>query len=107
MKLQLSNAPCSWARSSVQICRSHGWKGNSYNQRTAPAAAAPEQEGLYAFKSPMVGTFYRAPSPEAVPFASVGDTVDPDQGRLDLCGIDVHAARDDHVAFANGVRRDP
>ena len=43
----------------------------------APAAAAPRQdESLHAFKSPMVGTFYRAPSPEASAFASVGDTVD-------------------------------
>jgi acetyl-CoA carboxylase biotin carboxyl carrier protein len=44
----------------------------------APAASPPAiDEGLHAFKSPMVGTFYRAPSPEASPFASVGDKVDP------------------------------
>jgi acetyl-CoA carboxylase biotin carboxyl carrier protein len=36
----------------------------------------PSIEGLHAFKSPMVGTFYRAPSPEAAPFVSVGDKVD-------------------------------
>ncbi len=39
-------------------------------------AAAAERENLHVFKSPMVGTFYRAPSPEAPPFASVGDKVD-------------------------------
>ena len=40
----------------------------------APPAAAAEPEG-HVVKSPMVGTFYRAASPEAKPFASVGDTV--------------------------------
>ena len=42
----------------------------------APAAAASD-ESLHAFRSPMVGTFYRAPSPEATPFVNVGDAVDP------------------------------
>ncbi|MDD2833558.1 MAG: acetyl-CoA carboxylase biotin carboxyl carrier protein [Methylotenera sp.] len=42
----------------------------------APAAeAAPVVEEGHAVKSPMVGTFYRAPSPDAKPFAEVGDTV--------------------------------
>ncbi len=41
----------------------------------APAeAAAPAIEG-HVVKSPMVGTFYRAPSPEAKPFVDVGSTV--------------------------------
>jgi acetyl-CoA carboxylase biotin carboxyl carrier protein len=46
---------------------------------TAPAApAAPEaapQAGGHILKSPMVGTFYRSPSPGAKPFVEVGDTV--------------------------------
>lgn len=43
----------------------------------APAAqpeAAPATEG-HVIKSPMVGTFYRAPSPDAKPFVDVGTTV--------------------------------
>lgn len=42
----------------------------------APAAApaAPPQTGT-PLTSPMVGTFYRAPSPGADPFVKVGDTV--------------------------------
>ena len=46
---------------------------------SAPVASESESavaEDLHAFKSPMVGTFYRAPSPEASPFASVGDSVE-------------------------------
>ncbi len=46
----------------------------------APAPAGAETatestEGLFIMKSPIVGTFYSAPSPNAPPFASVGDTV--------------------------------
>ncbi|HEY4296881.1 MAG TPA: acetyl-CoA carboxylase biotin carboxyl carrier protein [Paraburkholderia sp.] len=38
----------------------------------APAVAAPQG---HVVTSPMVGTFYRAPSPGADPFVQVGDTV--------------------------------
>lgn len=42
----------------------------------APAAeAAPAVEEGHAVKSPMVGTFYRSPSPDAKAFVEVGDTV--------------------------------
>jgi len=42
----------------------------------AAAAAAPEVDSsLVAVKSPIVGTFYEAPSPDAPPFVKVGDTV--------------------------------
>ena len=41
----------------------------------APAAPAVE-EGLHTVKSPIVGTFYEAPSPGAPPFVKVGDTVE-------------------------------
>ncbi len=42
-------------------------------QETAPAAA-PE-ENLHIVKSPIVGTYYEAPSPGSPPFSKVGDTV--------------------------------
>jgi oxaloacetate decarboxylase (Na+ extruding) subunit alpha len=48
----------------------------------APVEAPPEREpetppdnGLVRVESPMVGTFYRAPQPDADPFVEVGDTV--------------------------------
>ena len=44
----------------------------------APAAPAPE-EGLHAVKSPIVGTFYEAPSPGAPPFVKAGDPVEVGQ----------------------------
>jgi|SRR5579864_281716 len=44
----------------------------------APAAPAPE-EGLHTVKSPIVGTFYEAPSPGAPPFVKAGDMVEVGQ----------------------------
>ena len=43
----------------------------------APAAgdASAADEGLVVIESPMVGTFYRAPSPDAAPFVSEGMTI--------------------------------
>jgi acetyl-CoA carboxylase biotin carboxyl carrier protein len=43
-----------------------------------PAAPAPEQN-LHMVKSPIVGTFYEAPSPGAPPFVKVGDSVEVGQ----------------------------
>lgn len=40
----------------------------------AAPAAAPAETG-HVVKSPMVGTFYRASSPNAKPFAEVGQTI--------------------------------
>jgi len=44
----------------------------------APAAPAPE-ENLHTVKSPIVGTFYEAPSPGAPPFVKAGDSVEVGQ----------------------------
>jgi acetyl-CoA carboxylase biotin carboxyl carrier protein len=42
----------------------------------APAAAAPAEEPKgHTLKSPMVGTFYRAPSPGAPAFVEIGQAV--------------------------------
>ena len=45
---------------------------------SAPAGApeAPAEPAGHVVKSPMVGTFYRAPEPGAEPFASVGTQVE-------------------------------
>jgi len=40
-----------------------------------PPAEVPSKVEGHVLKSPMVGTFYRAPSPGAKPFVEVGDTV--------------------------------
>lgn len=45
----------------------------------APQPAAPEPSKLATIKSPMVGTFYRAPAPDAPPFVEVGHTIEAGQ----------------------------
>lgn len=48
----------------------------------AAASAAPSaanDDHLYTFRSPMIGTFYRSSNPETPPFVQVGDTVQKGQ----------------------------
>lgn len=44
----------------------------------AAAPPAPSGEKLKDIASPMVGTFYGAPSPDAQPFVKVGQEIQPD-----------------------------
>jgi acetyl-CoA carboxylase biotin carboxyl carrier protein len=45
----------------------------------AQAETSPtEEESLHIITSPIVGTFYRSPSPQAEPFVRLGSHVDPD-----------------------------
>jgi len=52
-------------------------------QSPAPAAPVPKAAAADAshtlVKSPIVGTYYDAPSPDAPPFVKIGDTVEPGQ----------------------------
>jgi acetyl-CoA carboxylase biotin carboxyl carrier protein len=63
----------------------------------APAAALPEG---HIVKSPMVGTFYRASSPEGKAFAEVGDSVK--QGQT-LCIVEAMKLLNESEADASGV----
>lgn len=44
-------------------------------EASAAASAPPAEAGLTIVKSPIVGTFYRAPDPNSPPFVSVGDSI--------------------------------
>lgn len=44
-------------------------------ETAAPAEAAATEVSGHSITSPMVGTFYNAPSPDASPFVNVGDQV--------------------------------
>ena len=67
----------------TQIPNQIPYQVNPQNQN--PPAQIPEQSNIidkenleisgYEIKSPMVGTFYEAPSPGSKPFVSVGDVV--------------------------------
>jgi acetyl-CoA carboxylase biotin carboxyl carrier protein len=52
---------------------------------TKSTPADDSDAGLVPIKSPMVGTFYSAPSPDAKPFVSVGNQVDEE---TDVCIIE-------------------
>ena len=69
----------------------------------APAAAASSESALPAghiVKSPMVGTFYRASSPEAGAFVQVGDSVKEGQT---LCIIEAMKLLNEIESDASGV----
>jgi len=67
----------------------------------APPAAGPEagQEG-HVVKAPMVGTFYRSPSPDAKPFVEVGQTIKEGQT---ICIIEAMKLMNEIEADASGV----
>jgi acetyl-CoA carboxylase biotin carboxyl carrier protein len=68
------------------------WQGAPMAYTAAVPAAAPvaapaaapidetidEDEGLHRIVSPMVGTFYSSPSPDAAPFVGTGSAVEPE-----------------------------
>jgi len=60
---------------------------------------APESEETVEIASPMVGTFYRAPTPDADPFVNVGDRVAPDQV---VCIIEAMKVMNEIKAEAEG-----
>jgi len=61
-----------------------------------PAPASAELE----IKSPMIGTFYRAPSPEAATYVEVGAEVNPDTV---VCIIEAMKVMNEIKAEAKGV----
>ena len=69
-----------------------------------PAAAAPPPPpaatGELEIKSPMIGTFYRAPSPESGNYAEVGTEVNPDTV---VCIIEAMKVMNEIKAEAKGV----
>ena len=64
----------------------------------APAATAPS--GDAEIKSPMIGTLYRSPSPEAAPYVDVGSEVGPDTV---VCIIEAMKVMNEIKAEARGI----
>lgn len=69
-----------------------------YASPAAPAAAAAA--GELDIKSPMIGTFYRAPSPEAANYVEVGSEVNPDTV---VCIIEAMKVMNEIKAEVKGV----
>jgi acetyl-CoA carboxylase biotin carboxyl carrier protein len=66
----------------------------------APAAAPPPGAEGHVVKSPMVGTFYRAPAPDAKPFIEVGGAVK--EGQI-VCVIEAMKLMNEIEADASGT----
>lgn len=66
---------------------------------TAPAPAIPAEPSA-EIKSPMIGTFYRAPSPESAPYIEVGAEVGPDTV---VCIIEAMKVMNEIKAETRGV----
>jgi acetyl-CoA carboxylase biotin carboxyl carrier protein len=67
---------------------------------SAPAAAAPAEPEGHSVKAPMVGTFYRSPSPDAKVFVEVGQTV---KAGDTICIIEAMKLMNEIEADASGV----
>ena len=65
--------------------------------------AAEEDDELYKVPSPLVGSFYRSPSPEADAFVSEGDRVDED---TILCIVEAMKVMNEITAGVSGVVRE-
>jgi len=65
-----------------------------------PEAIAEEVEDGHTVRSPMVGTFYRAPAPDADAFVEVGDEVTPD---TPLCIIEAMKVMNELKAEVEGT----
>ncbi len=63
------------------------------------ASASPASPSV-DIKSPMIGTFYRAPSPESVPYVEVGTEVNPDTV---VCIIEAMKVMNEIKAETKGV----
>jgi len=69
-------------------------------QALPPAPAPPPPSNELEVKSPMIGTFYRAPSPESAPYVEVGAEVNPDTV---VCIIEAMKVMNEIKAEAKGV----
>lgn len=67
---------------------------------SAPVEKAAEEEGVILIKSPMVGTFYKASSPESPPFVKVGDAVNSE---TTVCIIEAMKVMNEIPAEVSGV----
>jgi acetyl-CoA carboxylase biotin carboxyl carrier protein len=66
----------------------------------AAAPAAPAASPELEIKSPMIGTFYRSPSPESAPYIEIGAEVNPDTV---VCIIEAMKVMNEIKAEAKGI----
>jgi acetyl-CoA carboxylase biotin carboxyl carrier protein len=103
-----TSRPESWSPAGMTESVAEAPSGAEPSLPEAPRAApahpseprAPESaEGLYIIKSPIVGTYYASPAPNAPPFVKLGDTVEIGQV---LCIIEAMKLMNEIESEASG-----
>jgi acetyl-CoA carboxylase biotin carboxyl carrier protein len=95
--IAVASAPPAPPSSSTSATADAG--GSASGPAPAPSAAAAEAD-LFILKSPIVGTFYEAPSPGAPPFVKLGEAVK--EGQV-LCIIEAMKLMNEIEADVSGV----
>lgn len=79
-------------------------KSATTTEESSDDSVEPSQNSnLEEVKSPIVGTFYRSPSPESDPFVEIGDTVKPGQT---LCIVEAMKIMNEIECELSGVVRE-
>ncbi len=97
---RLESAPAASAPVSTDAAGAAAPSAPSDGDADAEAGAPAEEEGWIEVTSPMVGTFYRAPSPGADPFTEVGERVSSGDT---LCIIEAMKLMNELEAEVGGV----
>jgi acetyl-CoA carboxylase biotin carboxyl carrier protein len=100
--VQAASAPGS-ASAHVQSARGAPPASAPAEVAAAPAAAPPPASNLLEVKSPMVGTFFRAPAPEAPPYVENGSQVSKGQT---LCILEAMKLMNELESEFDGVVRE-
>lgn len=77
--------------------------GATHEGRVQSPASAPAESGLIQIKSPMVGTFYRSPAPDAAAYVELGAAVTPGET---LCIIEAMKLMNELECEVSGVIRE-
>ena len=78
IKISKNGAPNSWNMQPVVSYQQPSIQpsnSESTSSQSSVEAAAQEEKNIHIINSPIVGTFYRSPAPDADPYVQVGDQV--------------------------------
>jgi len=90
----------------VSLRRSNGVVHRTVDEEKPARNTAVQQQfapGLHLVRAPMVGTFYRAPAPDAAPYVEIGQRV---EAGSTVCIIEVMKLMNSIEAGASGVVRE-
>ena len=81
IRISKSSSP-SHASSHIMVQAPHATEQQAQKPAEVAPVAKPEEapkNNYVEIKSPMVGTFYRAPAPDAEPYVKEGDKISPEK----------------------------